>query len=82
MNARNITAAMNLAHQIGKVDAIADLIIVKVRKLEAQKAVLLTAARDLDAAYRARFDVEGRGLVGPIDENVKALAEAIRSAEQ
>jgi hypothetical protein len=52
----------------------------KVQELERQKAVLLTAARDMDAAYRNRFEVEGRGLTGPVDENAQALTNAIARA--
>lgn len=52
----------------------------KVQQLDEQKAALLTAARDLEAAYRDRFDVQGRGLTGPVDENVQALSAAIARA--
>lgn len=37
------------------------------------------AARELITAYVARFRVPGRGLVGPIDEAVEALAAALES---
>lgn len=43
MNARNIASAVALAHGVGKIEGVVDLLGAKVKKLEEQRAELLAA---------------------------------------